>query len=499
MGAILSPRAGDLARALREQAPPREIARIALDAEPARDPVPFRTISGPLEARLLQSGKYAGRPIFWATHSATNTQDLHGTWWSPRALEAMRGTAADGLTMFLNHSYDVPEDVLGMSVEARLEERADARAGTRHTDLDIATLAVPEDVNPRAMQTYRAIQAGVKLGQSVGVFILDWAWMDPDGNRLAEVEEDFFGPVPYAGEAPEARLTIDDVLLVESSTVGIPSNRRGWVHEAARALRRAGVLPERAARRPTRHISIPTETRSADVEPEQNPAAQPDAARCADCGCACRAGAPDAGCTCDCAGCGAAREGAQASAAAVPGGDPASLEPERASPAPDATLAIAGRSLDELDAALNAAGGIVAGPAPEPGPAERAAPGTQEDHEARARRKAEKRAAKQARRSARARPDSPAADASHAAEQLSALQAEIAAARALRDELAAEAKALRKAAKQAARAIADADQTGLYRPTCRADALASADMPAKALVAMSDAEALAALRARIPA
>lgn len=648
--------APDLGRALREQAPPREVARILLGAEPPRDPVPFRAISAPVEARAGAAdwlgGRYAGRPLLWGTHSATNTQDMHGTWWSARALASMRATAARGLVIWLNHDYSVPESILGQSVEAQLTERTDPDAGTAHTDLDIATLVVPDDVNPRAMQSYRAVQHGVRLGQSVGCYILDWEWQDPDGKRLAAVEEDMCGPVPYDGDAAEARLMILDVLMVESSLVGLPSNRRSWVHEASRALRRAGVLPpvrmERLARQrshylgasvgevtrdmveqgqraaaaflagrdyaalpeaerermargviaavkektPLMPIAAPLPeallrdqsariTRIADAGCETraitersadaptNTAAGPDAARC-DCGCACTADHADPDCDCDCADCALARTGDPArgateqpwDAAAAPAPAPAATASGGDLPAARsdgaAAVSATGRSLTELDAALNAAAGVTTGVLldaagqPVAGVAidgfDAVAP---RDADAKGRRKAEKRAAKQARLDAAAAaitaehgsvlppvetpllsaaPKMPApgkphdwsaldaagnpasvpqqsATLQHAAhDELAAIRAEVAAQRALRDdllrangELLKRAKRLRRDVKAAKRVLAQADNQGLYRPLAEGLAPADAELDPHALTTMSDDAILAYLRGRLTA
>lgn len=663
--------APDLGRALREQAPPREVARILLGAEPPRDPVPFRAISAPVEARAGAAdwlgGRYAGRPLLWGTHSATNTQDMHGTWWSPRALASMRATAARGLVIWLNHDYSVPESILGQSVEAQLTERTDPDAGTAHTDLDIATLVVPDDVNPRAMQSYRAVQHGVRLGQSVGCYILDWEWQDPDGARLAAVEEDMCGPVPYDGDAAEARLMILDVLMVESSLVGLPSNRRSWVHEASRALRRAGVLPpvrmERLARQrshylgasvgevtrdmveqgqraaaaflagrdyaalpeaerermargviaavkektPLMPIAAPLPeallrdqsariTRIADAGCETraitersadaptNTAAGPDAARC-DCGCACTADHADPDCDCDCADCALARTGdagraateqpwdAEAAGESAPAagtpsgtgplGNPAAAAAASGGDLPAArdhgadAVPTAGRSLTELDAALNAAAGVTTGVLldaagqPVAGVAidgfDAVAP---RDADAKGRRKAEKRAAKQARLDAAAAaitaehgsalpplktplvdalPKAPAPGAVHhwsaggaaspptgtptinerpnaAHDELAAIRAEVAAQQALRDDLLRangdllkRAKRLRRDVKAAKRVLAQADNQGLYRPLAEGLAPADAELDPHALTTMSDDAILAYLRGRLTA
>ena len=261
--------AADLTRAVRSGAPPRELARIARNAEPARDPIVFKSISGVLAARDMPAA--GGRPTVWATHSSTNTQDLHGTWWALSALNRML-TEARGLTTFMNHRYDVPEDVFGTITDGRLVSRTMA-TGQHHVDLDMATAVETE--NPRAGKTHRMIGNGTRLGQSVGIMLLDWEWQDPDGRGIGSVEEGFFGVEPHDRE--DARLTITDLVFVESSVVGIPSNRRGWQHDAVRSLQRAGVLPnDRAAPPGTTYggASLPGTERTMDVS-GKNHAADP--------------------------------------------------------------------------------------------------------------------------------------------------------------------------------------------------------------------------------
>ena len=261
--------AADLTRAVRSGAPPRELARIARNAEPARDPIVFKSISGLLATR--DAPEAGGRPVVWATHSSTNTQDLHGTWWAPSALNRML-TEARGLTTFMNHRYDVPEDVFGTITDGRLVSRT-MTTGQHHVDLDMATAVETE--NPRAGKTHRMIGNGTRLGQSVGIMLLDWEWQDPDGRGIGSVEESFYGVEPHDRE--DARLTITDLVFVESSVVGIPSNRRGWQHDAVRSLQRAGVLPGGRADSPGATyggVSLPETERTMDVSGKNHAANQ---------------------------------------------------------------------------------------------------------------------------------------------------------------------------------------------------------------------------------
>jgi len=121
------------------------------------------------------------------------------------------------MTIFLNHSYDVPEDVFGSTVDAAIVSRAAEKDGSPIYDLDLDI--VLNEVNPRAIETYNAIkEQGVKLGVSIGAYIEDYAFKDQ--------EKGFWGG-----------LDIQKVNLLEASIVGIPANPRSWVQNAVKAIK----------------------------------------------------------------------------------------------------------------------------------------------------------------------------------------------------------------------------------------------------------------------
>jgi HK97 family phage prohead protease len=129
----------------------------------------------------------------------------------------MEQTAKQNLTVFLNHNYEVPQDLFGSVKDARIVKRWDEEAGQEVYDLDIDIRVVGEDENPLAMKTYRAIKRGVKLGLSIGA-------------RVAKVQKakDAMGEDTYI---------IDEVALLESSVVGIPANQRSYLQNALKSLR----------------------------------------------------------------------------------------------------------------------------------------------------------------------------------------------------------------------------------------------------------------------
>jgi HK97 family phage prohead protease len=123
---------------------------------------------------------------------------------------------AKNLTLWLNHSYDVPEDVFGTCEESYLKTATDPQQG-ECTELWIR--ARVDQGNPRAVKAYEHITSGTQLGFSIGASILDWTFQDtPDGSWV---------------------FVIEDVDLWEVSVVGIPANQRAYIESAAKALRKA--------------------------------------------------------------------------------------------------------------------------------------------------------------------------------------------------------------------------------------------------------------------
>lgn len=112
------------------------------------------------------------------------------------------------MTIFLNHKYNVPEDVFGKVSSAELVER------DGYTDLD---LEVDVSSNARAIETYAMIKDGTVLGVSIGVLVLDADYVEDEKTKGAKI------------------LEITSVHTLEASVVGIPANRRSWVQGAIKA------------------------------------------------------------------------------------------------------------------------------------------------------------------------------------------------------------------------------------------------------------------------
>lgn len=172
----------------------------------------FKLYTNALKAFESPSGDY------YVTGTTSSTiKDRHGDSMTMNALKSMEETAKQNLTVFLNHNYEVPQDLFGSVQDARIVKRWDQETGQEVYDLDIDIRVVSEDENPLAMKTYRAIKRGVKLGLSIGA-------------RVAKVqkEKDAMGEDTYI---------IDEVSLLESSVVGIPANQRSYLQNALKSLR----------------------------------------------------------------------------------------------------------------------------------------------------------------------------------------------------------------------------------------------------------------------
>lgn len=125
-------------------------------------------------------------------------------------IEQMAQKAKGNLTIFLNHEYRVPEDVLGSVEDASMHTRGVDSEGNPIVDLDFDVRL--NESNPRAVQTFEAIKNGVKLGTSIGAIVRSAEKKKGGGLRISELE------------------------LLEASIVGIPANPRSWVQYAVKSI-----------------------------------------------------------------------------------------------------------------------------------------------------------------------------------------------------------------------------------------------------------------------
>ena len=174
----------------------------------------FKLYTNALKAYTAENGDLRVR----GTTSSTIV-DMHGDEMTLAALRSMEETAKQNMTVFLNHNYNVPDDLFGSVTDATIVKRFDQETNQDVYDLDIDVRVVGEDENPLAMKTYRAIKRGVKLGLSIG------ARVEKVGKRK--------------GEDGKESYVIDNVRLLEASVVGIPANQRSYLQSALKSLRPA--------------------------------------------------------------------------------------------------------------------------------------------------------------------------------------------------------------------------------------------------------------------
>jgi hypothetical protein len=165
-----------------------------------------------LTATDLTESKDAGTIPASASSTAS---DLAGDDFEVSALEQMRD-AARGTTVFLNHEYNVPEDVYGSVAAVELATRRAFNPLTERqedmTFLDMDIAPVGADENPRAVQTTNMRKAGIRLGVSVTVLVL--AYREREGGGR----------------------TITRVYYLECSIVGIPCNQTAWLRDDAKSF-----------------------------------------------------------------------------------------------------------------------------------------------------------------------------------------------------------------------------------------------------------------------
>lgn len=185
----------------------------------------FKIFSGALKA-FEKEVDGQNRRYLSCTASST-VKDLHGDVMTDDCVMGMAPQAkAKGMTIFLNHSYQWPEDVFGKTTDARIVSRSSDSDGRPIYDLDLEIQL--NESNQRALDSYTAIkEQGIKAGVSIGAMIEDWDYLDE--------EQGFWGG-----------LEIKRVDLLEASVVGIPANQRSWVVNALKALGAPNMVVRKA-------------------------------------------------------------------------------------------------------------------------------------------------------------------------------------------------------------------------------------------------------------
>jgi hypothetical protein len=147
---------------------------------------------------------------FIKTTASSTVTDRKGHEFDVKALQKM-GLSAKGMTIFLNHEYQVPEDLFGTIVESESKQMGHDSDNNPVWDLDFDVMV--NEANPRAIQAWNAYEQGVRMGVSVGVIVKEWdKGSKPDIKRITDVE------------------------FLEASIVGIPANPRTWVQGAVMSI-----------------------------------------------------------------------------------------------------------------------------------------------------------------------------------------------------------------------------------------------------------------------
>lgn len=169
----------------------------------------FKVFTGPMQAYTASVGGVERK--FIKTTASSTVTDRKGHEFDVRALQKM-GQAAPGMTIFLNHEYQVPEDLFGTVSEALARHNGFDSDQNAVWDLDLDVMV--NESNPRAVQAWEAYQNGVRMGVSVGVIVKEWEKSKKDADIMKILDVDF----------------------LEASIVGIPANPRTWVQGAVKSI-----------------------------------------------------------------------------------------------------------------------------------------------------------------------------------------------------------------------------------------------------------------------
>lgn len=173
----------------------------------------FKLFSGALTPFDGKDGRLRLRTI-----ASSSVEDLSGDIITPEALKGMAASAI-GKTIFRNHSYKVPDDILGSVEKAEAKYAGTDEVGKPIWDLMLDVL-VRND--PKSVETYKAVaEEGVQLGTSIGALI----------------------PVGGAAKGDNGGLVFSNLQFMEASIVGIPQNPRSWVQYATKAYKIAEATP----------------------------------------------------------------------------------------------------------------------------------------------------------------------------------------------------------------------------------------------------------------
>jgi hypothetical protein len=163
------------------------------------------------------------RPVIEVTASSTE-QDLQGDIMYLSALTDMVQVDPN-LSIFLNHSYQEPEDRYGKLAGAPYLKSSEGVT-------DVGERISVEILNPRAALSYVYTTRGAKVGVSGGFMVTEAEYIDPKTGQPVDPDDIDLWDVLMGA----VTLGIKHVRKVEDSIVGIPANQRSWVENAAKGL-----------------------------------------------------------------------------------------------------------------------------------------------------------------------------------------------------------------------------------------------------------------------
>ncbi len=190
-----------------------------------------------------------GKKTLHCTASST-INDRHGDEITEECIRDMSVQAlAKGMTIFLNHKYNWPEDAIGKTFAAQVVNRVSDEDGNQIWDMDLDIQMA--NSNERGMKSWRLIKEdGLNAGISIGAMIEDWEYIDKDAG--------FFGG-----------LRIKKVDLMEASIVGVPANQRSWVQNAVKAIKSFTASADEAEENPVDEETTTPMTLAADAAPAE--------------------------------------------------------------------------------------------------------------------------------------------------------------------------------------------------------------------------------------
>lgn len=229
MGTKTQPRPPTPLQAVLEQTEPVEL-NVSLLGNEDGPPPDFKIFTGSLHIEKSSTdtdGRKRVRGI-----ASSSVKDLHGDTMTDHCVRSMAKQAV-GKTIFLNHSYKMPEDIFGVVEKARTKTMSAAEAkglglidkSASNDPITLLDITVIEDPsNDRAEKLFSSMENGITVGISIGAMITDYE-EDP------EYTGDWWPP-----------LIINDVDLLEASMVGIPANPLSWVENATKGLILKGAI-----------------------------------------------------------------------------------------------------------------------------------------------------------------------------------------------------------------------------------------------------------------